>query len=156
MFLSTETGMLGNFLKCKGCQVPFRISRGNVGFLLRRCSRKGPHLTMTGEPRGFSRVAVGSRVMTGNSSFLLCWPREVQCCIRIARESWGLLSSHCRANRPNLSHCPENLCSSPMATGISCYIQGSPGDSGLVSSGSKEFRSPLQLPRVSLGAHRVA
>ena len=30
-----------------------------MGFLLRRCRGKGPHLTMTGEPRGFSRVAVG-------------------------------------------------------------------------------------------------
>ena len=29
----------------------------NVGLLLRRCSGKGLHLAMTGEPRGFSRVA---------------------------------------------------------------------------------------------------
>ena len=35
-------------------QVPFRISRENMGFLLRCCSEKGPHLTMTEEPRGFS------------------------------------------------------------------------------------------------------
>ena len=35
--------------------------------------------------------------MTGNSGFLLCWPREVQSSIRVARESWGWLSSHCRA-----------------------------------------------------------
>ena len=31
---------------------------GVVGLLLRRCSGKGLHLAMTGEPRGFSRVVV--------------------------------------------------------------------------------------------------
>ena len=36
----------------QGCQAPPRISRGNVGFLLRCCTGKGPHLEMTGELRG--------------------------------------------------------------------------------------------------------
>ena len=36
-------------------------------------------------------------VTTGNSDFLLCWPSEDQSSIRIARERWVLLSSHCRA-----------------------------------------------------------
>ena len=31
----------------------------NVGLLLRRCSGKGLHLAMTGEPRGFSRGTSG-------------------------------------------------------------------------------------------------
>ena len=31
----------------------------NVGLVLRRCSGKGLHLAMTGEPRGFSRVMAG-------------------------------------------------------------------------------------------------
>ena len=39
--------------------------------------------------------------------------------IRVVRESWGLLSSHCRANRPHRGLCPETTCSSPVATGIS-------------------------------------
>ena len=30
-----------------------------MGLPLIRCSGQGPHLAMTGEPRGFSRVAVG-------------------------------------------------------------------------------------------------
>ena len=30
----------------------------------------------------------------------MCWPREVQSSIPVAKESWGLLSSDCRANRP--------------------------------------------------------
>src|SRR5574340_277799 len=43
----------------QGCQVPFRPPIPNVGLLLRRCSGKGLHLAMTGEPRGFSRVTAG-------------------------------------------------------------------------------------------------
>ena len=43
----------------QGCQVPFRPPVPNVGLLLRRCSGNGLHLEMTGEPRGFSRVAAG-------------------------------------------------------------------------------------------------
>ena len=43
----------------QGCQVPFRPPIPNVGLLLRRSSEKGLHLAMTGEPRGFSRVAAG-------------------------------------------------------------------------------------------------
>ena len=35
-------------------QVTFRSSIRNVGLLLRRCSGQGPHISMTGEPRGFS------------------------------------------------------------------------------------------------------
>ena len=35
------------------------------------------------------------RVTKGISGFLLCWPREAQSSIRVARESWGLRSSHC-------------------------------------------------------------
>src|SRR5574342_84574 len=43
----------------QGCQVPFRPPIPNVGLLLRRCSGKGLHLAMTGEPRGLSRVTAG-------------------------------------------------------------------------------------------------
>ena len=37
----------------------------------------------------------------------VCWPRQVQSSIRVAKESWGLLSSDCTANRPHLGLCPE-------------------------------------------------
>ena len=43
----------------QGSQVPFLPPIPNVGLLLRRCSGKGLHLAMTGEPRGFSRVGAG-------------------------------------------------------------------------------------------------
>ena len=47
------------------CQVPFRPPNPKVGLLLRRCSRKGLHLAMTVEPRGFSRVAAGFSIYDG-------------------------------------------------------------------------------------------
>ena len=103
----------------QGCQVPFQISRGNVGFLLRGCSRNGPHLTMTGEPRGFSRVVVGFLSYDVKFREPLMLPQGSPISIRVATGSWGLLSSHCMANRPHLGFCLENPCSSPMATGIS-------------------------------------
>ena len=55
----------------------------------------------------FLELQRDSRVTTGNSGCLLCWPREVQSSIRVAKESWGFLSSDCRANRPHLGLCPE-------------------------------------------------
>ena len=55
----------------------------------------------------FLELRRDSRVTTGNSGCLLCWPRQGQSSIRVAKESWGLLSSDCRANRPHLGLCPE-------------------------------------------------
>ena len=47
--------LLGELLALpKACQVPFRGSRGKVGFLLRCCSGKGPHLALRGEYPGVS------------------------------------------------------------------------------------------------------
>ena len=43
----------------QGWHVPFRHPIPNMGLLLRRCSGKGLHLAMTGEPRGFPRVSAG-------------------------------------------------------------------------------------------------
>ena len=56
MFLSIVDGYVEELLELhKGCGVPFGFSRGNVGSLLRRCSGKGPHLTMQEESHGFHR-----------------------------------------------------------------------------------------------------
>ena len=41
----------------------------------------------------FLELRRDSRVTTGNSGCLLCWPRQVQSSIRVAKESWALLSS---------------------------------------------------------------
>ena len=40
-----------------------------MGLPLIRCSGQGPHLAMTGEPRGFSRVAMG--LLTYDGEFRL-------------------------------------------------------------------------------------
>ena len=62
---------------------------------------------MTGEPRGFSQVAVG----------FSSYDRELRMPLVLAQgsaifhssyeESWGLLMGHGRANRPHLGLCPE-------------------------------------------------
>ena len=58
----------------QGCQVPFRPPIPNVGLLLRRCSGKRLHLAMTGEPRGFSRVAAGFSSYDGEFRMLRVGP----------------------------------------------------------------------------------
>ena len=103
----------------QGCHVPFRISRGNEGFLSRRCSEKGPHLVITRKPPGFSRVAVGFSSYDGDLRDPLVLPQGSPNSIQVAKRSWGLLSSLCRANRLHLGLCSETLCSSPVATEIS-------------------------------------
>ena len=81
MFLSSADGDVGELLELhQGCQGPYRGSKGKVGFLSRRHSGKGPHLALSGESHGFSRVAAG------NLGFLssydrglrnpLVWPQE--------------------------------------------------------------------------------
>ena len=46
-----------------------------------------------------AKVRRHSRVTTGISAFPLGWPWEAQSSPRVARESWGLRSSHCRAEK---------------------------------------------------------
>ena len=72
-----------------------------------------------------------SRVTTGNSGCLLCWPREVQCSIRVAKESWGLLSSDFRANRPHLGWCPEASVPLQGRQGSRGCIPDTPGETGI-------------------------
>ena len=91
----------------------------------------GLHLAMTGEPRGFSRVAAGFSSYDGNSGCLLCWPREVQSSIRVAKESWGLLSSDCRADRPHLGLCPEAEVPLQGRPGSRGGIPDAPGETGI-------------------------
>ena len=135
------------------CQVPFRTSRQNVGFLLRRCSRKGLHLAMMGEPPRFFRFVVGFSSNDGELRMTLMLAQERPISMQVARESWGLLSSHCRANRPHLGLCPETNVPLLERQGSRGCIQDSPGESSLISSGCTELHSPLELRRVSLGAH---
>src|SRR5574342_731632 len=89
--LSRSGGEKG--LRGGGAGQPQCSSRGRPRF-------RGSHVV-------FLELRRDSRVTTGNSGCLLCWPGQVQSSIRVAKESWGLLSSDCRANRPHLGLCPE-------------------------------------------------
>ena len=117
-----------------------------MGFLSRRCSRKGAHLTITEEPCGFPRVAAGFSSYDGELRETLMLPQRSPISIRVARGSWALLSSHCRANRPHLCLCPESPCSSPVPTGIS----------GLHSWFTRGVRPRLELKQSTLLSSPVA
>ena len=136
----------------QGFQVPFRPSRQNLGLSLRCLRGKGLHLAILGNHLVFLEFRRDYRVTMGNSGCFLCWAREVQSSIRVARESWKLLPSDCRANRPHIGLCSETNVSLHGRQGSRGCIPDSPGESGLVSSGSKELRSPLESRLVSLEA----
>ena len=87
-FLSSGDGYLGNFLGFhKGCQVPFRVPRGNMGFLGKRCSVKGPHLAWRGEFHGFRGVVVG--ILGFISSCVVTWGTR-SCFLREVRSAFEL------------------------------------------------------------------
>ena len=79
----------------------------------------------------FLELRRDSRVTTGNSGCLLCRPREVQSSIRVAKESWGLLSSDGRANRPHLGLCPETNVPLQGRQGSRGCIPDAPGETGI-------------------------
>ena len=57
VFLSRETGKSGNFVsRIKAVKYRFELKTAR-GTSLETPSPRGLHLAMTGEPRGFSRVA---------------------------------------------------------------------------------------------------
>ena len=72
----------------------------------------------------FRELRGDSRVTTGISGFLLCWPREAQFSILLARESWGLRSSHCRAKETSFRRVSRTQYSSQGKTGISGLHSG--------------------------------
>ena len=120
---------------------------------------------MTGEPRCFPQVVAGFLNYDGELREPLLWPHGCPVSIRVARGSCGLLSSQYRANRPHLGLCPETPCSSLVVTGISGCIQGSPGESGLISSGIKNsvllwscngyLLEPIEWPKGSQASFAV-
>ena len=108
--------------------------------------KEGPHLAMTGESCGFSGDSVGFSIYHGELREPLLLPLGSPIPIRVRRRSWGLLSSHCRANRPHLGQCPATPCSSPIATGIS----------GLHSRFTRRVRPCLELKQITLLSSRFA
>ena len=80
------------------------------------------------EPQMASLLVSGGDGIPG---CLLCWPREVQSSIRVAKESWGSLSSDCRANRPHLGLCPEANVPLQGRKGSRGCIPDAPGETGI-------------------------
>ena len=119
------------------------LDDGAILWFFSSCRGKGPHLTLMEEPCGFSRVVAGFSSYDDEHREPLMLPQRNSISFRVARGSWGLFSRHCRACRPHLGLCPETPCSSPVATGISGLHSMFTGESGLISSGSKELCSLL-------------
>src|SRR5574341_744472 len=86
---------------------------------------------MTGEPRGFSRGVAGFSNYDGEFRMPLVLAQEIQSSIRVAKESWGLLSSDCRANRPHLGMCPEAELPLQARPGSRGCIPDAPGETGI-------------------------
>ena len=60
-----------------------------MGFLLRRCNGKGPHLAMMGEPAGFSRVVTGFSSYDRELREPLVLAREVQSPFKLRVGAWN-------------------------------------------------------------------
>ena len=115
-------------------------------------------------PRGGNHVVFlelrrDSRVTKGNSGFLLCWPSEVQSSFRVARDSWGVLSSYCRAKRPHLALCSgpndplqgrqgSRVCitDSPMELGLVLSEEGNPAGLSSCSGGLRPLVELCMVP----------
>ena len=119
-----------------GCRVPFGVSRRNVGFLLRHCSGKGPHLALRGELRGFSRVVAGSL------GFLLSCDGDLRDPL-VASEKSGLFSS-----------C-EGLVGIPLEWLLAnrAMFRGQSVNSIFLSSGDRDLGLPV---KVQLGSQAVS
>ena len=98
VFTSREPGVSGNFWGSQErCQVLFRTSGRKLGLPLRRHSGQEAHLAKTLEPRGFPRVAAGFSSYDGDFRLPLGLVLRSPIFPSSERESWGLRSSHCRA-----------------------------------------------------------
>ena len=67
-----------------------QLKNKNMGLLLRRCSGKGLHLSMTGEPRGFSRVTAGFSSYDGGSEKMIDVIPSSAPCSQVGHASEGL------------------------------------------------------------------
>ena len=125
--------------------------KGEVGFLLTCCRRKGPHLTLRGESPGFSQVAAANLGFLSNYDWELrdtfVGPREIQYPCELRGASWDsfevsaeadILIWSCTQNLRFLLQCHHwSRGSSGVSTGVS----------GLVSCGDMQVHSPLELEK---------
>ena len=160
------TGILGPLELHEGSPASFRVLRGNSGLLSRHCQRKGPHLALTRESHGLSRVEAGGLGFLsryhGEIREPLVLPQESQVSIRVARVSLGVLWSQGRGIRPHFTWTGESPCVSRVAAGSvgSLKLPWGPEGASHVVSGKSGIHMccegplgiPLELSR-GLGPH---
>ena len=131
------------------CQGHFRGSRGKVGFLSRRHSRKVPHHALMGESPDFSLVAAGNlgflSSYDGNLRDPLVWPQENPVSMLVVRGFSAIVSRWCRVLGPHLELRPQSQGSSPLLTWILGSSEVSTGESGLNSCGDMQVHFPPEL-----------
>ena len=97
VFSSSETGVSGKFWgRIKGSKYHFTFQDGTWDFPWDAVADRALIFRWWRNHIVFLQLPRDSWITTGNTGFLLCWPREVQSSIRVARESWGLHLSQCR------------------------------------------------------------
>ena len=132
---------------------------------MRRRGGQGPHLAKRWEPRSFLELRRDSRVTTGISAFPLGWPWEAQSSPRVARESWGLRSSHRRAEETSPRRVRDLIFLSTEGRDLGVAFQAPPGsqassrgeakDSALLSSGDADLLEPTEWPQGSPASSSV-
>ena len=121
MLLSSEDVYVSVLLELnQRCEGPLQGSGGKVGFLLRCCNGKGPHLAGRGDSPGFSRVAAVNlgfiSTYNGNLRDPPVLPQENEVSMRVARGLSRFFSSRCRGLGPHLDLRQEPQDSSPVLT----------------------------------------
>ena len=139
MFFSSGDGYVREHLELpKGCQVPFQGSRGKVGFLSRRCSGKGPHLTLRGE------FPVVSRVTAGNLGILSSCDGDLK-------------TSHVASGKS----CLHSICEGPLGIplqSVQRHMASSRVDTrtlGFLSSSDMDLGVPMESQQGSQASSRV-
>ena len=93
--------------RMKGVRCRFALQGGTWDFPGDAVAGRGLTLWRRGNHVVFLELRRDPRITTGISCFLLGWTWEAQSSIRDARESWGLRSSHCRAEETSSRRVPE-------------------------------------------------
>ena len=112
------------------------------GFLSCHCSGKGPHLVLRRESCGFSRVVAGCLGFLSNCDGdlrdPLVLPQRSQVSVRVARGTWGFLSSRC----PRIGPCLEFSWETHL--GLPIKVQLGSQDSSGIEAWNSAFLSSCQ------------
>ena len=155
-FISSWDGDPGPPWFVEICSASSPVFRGNLGLLSRRCSRKWPHLTLTGESCGLSQVVAGSLRFLSSYDWELRAPLVLaqwsQVSTRVVRVSAGVFLSHSRGIRPQFAWKGQSQVVSRVVTGSvgSLELRWGPEGASHVVSGKLwsllNCEGPLRIP----------